>query len=122
MLLLAFAAVACAEWIDFGFDGLPSAEITVLESTPSGLVIELAVPGIEVNQIVQEGKVYHELSIPGTTPFASAEGYPSIPSLLNPVLPVLPLKKLCGQIWVFTPRLPCSLFHVTTPTILFHSQ
>ncbi|OPX31989.1 MAG: hypothetical protein B1H09_01495, partial [Gemmatimonadaceae bacterium 4484_173] len=81
VLLLAFAAVACAEWIDFGVDGLPSAEITVLESTPSGLVIELAVPGIDVNRIVRDGKVYHELSIPGTTPFASAEGYPSIPSL-----------------------------------------
>jgi hypothetical protein len=79
--LLLLAALASAEWVDFGMDGLPSAEITVLEATPTGLLVELVLPGIEVEQMVREGKVYHELSIPGTTPFASEEGWPSIPSM-----------------------------------------
>ncbi|MCK5035149.1 MAG: T9SS type A sorting domain-containing protein [Candidatus Sabulitectum sp.] len=81
LLLILVVAIAWADWVDFGMDGLPSAEITVLEATPSGMLIELVVPGIDINQITREGKIYHELSIPGTIPNTNAEGNPSIPSL-----------------------------------------
>ncbi len=80
-LLMILAAIAGAEWIDFGLDGLPSAEITVLEATPAGMLVELNVPGIEINRIAEEGRIYHELSIPGMIPNAAGEGHPSIPSL-----------------------------------------
>ncbi len=80
-MLIVLAAVAGAEWIDFGMDGLPAAEITVLESTPSEMLIELNVPGIEIDQITEEGKIYHELSIPGSIPNTTGEGHPSIPSV-----------------------------------------
>lgn len=81
LLLILVVAIAWADWVDFGMDGLPSAEITVLEATPSGMLVELVVPGIDINQITREGRIYHELSIPGTIPNTDAEGHPSIPSL-----------------------------------------
>ncbi|MCK5133288.1 MAG: T9SS type A sorting domain-containing protein [Candidatus Sabulitectum sp.] len=80
-LLLILVAAAGAEWIDFGLDGLPSAEIIILEATSTGMLVELNVPGIEINQRTREGSIYHELSIPGTIPNTSGEGHPSIPSL-----------------------------------------
>ncbi len=75
------AAIAAADWVDFGIDGIPSAEINVLESTVTGMVVELTTPGIEVNTIFRGGSVYHELSIPGAVPNTSGEGHPSIPSV-----------------------------------------
>ncbi len=81
LVLMALAAVASAEWIDLGVDGLPSGEVSVIEVTPSSMLLEITIPGIEVNQITREGTIYHELSIPGTTPNASGNGHPSIPSL-----------------------------------------
>ena len=80
-LLLLLVAIAGAEWIDFGMDGLPSAEITVLEATPTEMLIELNVPGIEINQITREGNIYHKLSIPGMIANTNGEGHPSIPSM-----------------------------------------
>jgi len=81
-ILLAFlAGVSAAEWVDLGFDGLPSAEITVLESTCHGMVVELVTPGLEVTRTIQGGSVYHQLSIPGSVPNAADAGHPSIPSV-----------------------------------------
>jgi len=78
---LLFTAVAAAEWIDFGVDGFLAAELTVIEATPSEILVEIVVPGMEVNRIVNDGTVYHELSIPGMIPNSAGEGHPSIPSM-----------------------------------------
>lgn len=74
-------SIAGAQWIDFGVDGLPSMEITVIETSSTGMLVELSVPGININQITREGKIYHELSIPGAIPNTAGEGHPSIPSI-----------------------------------------
>lgn len=81
LLLILMIAAAGAEWIDFGVDGLPSMEITVIETSSTGMLVELNVPGIDINQITREGKIYHELSIPGAIPNTAGEGHPSIPSI-----------------------------------------
>lgn len=81
VVIAVIAAAASAEWIDLGLDGLESAQINVIESTGSGMLVEIVTPGIEISQVFTEGNVYHELSIPGSIPNAGGEGHPSIPSI-----------------------------------------
>lgn len=81
ILIAILAAAAGADWIDFGAEGSSSAEINVLESDDSGMLVEIVTPGIEITQVFMEGSLFHQLSIPGSIPNAGGEGYPSIPSV-----------------------------------------
>jgi len=46
LVLMVISTALLAEWVDFGFSGLDHAAISVIESTPSSMIIEVEVPGI----------------------------------------------------------------------------
>lgn len=81
VILLVLAAFAAADWVGFGMDGVPSAELTVLESDASGMVIELVTPGMEVNPFYEQGILFHSMAVPGAVPNAGGDGHPAIPSV-----------------------------------------
>ena len=47
LVLMALVAAVSADWIDFGLDG-SAADLTILESTPNGMLLEVNLPGVEV--------------------------------------------------------------------------
>ncbi|HPF33794.1 MAG TPA: C25 family cysteine peptidase, partial [Candidatus Sabulitectum sp.] len=81
VLLLILASLAAADWVSFGMDGVPSAELTVLESDPSGMVVELVTPGMEVHPFYEGSILFHTLAVPGAVPNSGGDGHPSIPSV-----------------------------------------
>lgn len=70
-----------ADWVDFGIDGSEHAELRVLEATPSGMVIEITIPGVELITEEKYGAEYTVFDIPGATVTALAEGYPQLPNI-----------------------------------------
>ncbi|MBD3278702.1 MAG: hypothetical protein GF388_10410, partial [Candidatus Aegiribacteria sp.] len=82
VILLAFlAGFAAAEWIDLGLDGLQHAEISVVESSTSGMVLDVFVPGIQLTDMTQSGMDFTNLNIPGATMSAPEPGYPQLPKI-----------------------------------------
>jgi len=80
LVLMALVAAVSADWIDFGLDG-SAATLTVLESTPDGMLLEVNVPGVEILHDWENCIDYSILNIPGTTPSAIDEGYPMLPTV-----------------------------------------
>jgi len=55
---LSLTGTVFAEWIDFGLDGIDHATITLVESTPTGMVIDVEVPGISIVPSEMNGVTY----------------------------------------------------------------
>jgi len=84
ILILAFLILSgtlFAEWINFDCDGLDHATVSVIESTPSGMVIDVVVPRIGLTEITENGLTFSMLNIPGATMSALEPGYPQLPKL-----------------------------------------
>ena len=78
ILLTGFAA---AEWIDLGFDNLQHAEIVMVESSTSGMVLDVFVPSIRLTDVSRSGLDFTNLNIPGATMSAREPGYPQLPKI-----------------------------------------
>ena len=66
-ILLFLCGTMFAEWIDFGIEGIDHATLSVVESTPSGMIIDITIPGISITPSPENGINFSNLSIPGTT-------------------------------------------------------
>lgn len=80
-LVLLASTAAFSGWVDFGLDTGGAAGLELIESTPSGMIVELTLPGVEVTPVIEQGTEYSVLSLQGTTPNALAEGYPMLPKV-----------------------------------------
>ncbi|MCK5115848.1 MAG: hypothetical protein KAR44_04565, partial [Candidatus Aegiribacteria sp.] len=81
LILLILCGTLFADWIDFGLDAVDHATVTVIESTPSGMVIDVVIPGIGLTEIFENGLNFTILNIPGTTMSALEPGYPQLPKV-----------------------------------------
>ena len=68
------SAAMFADWIDFGFDAVDHATVTVIESTSSGMVVDVVIPGIDLTEAFENGLDFTILNIPGTTMSALEPG------------------------------------------------
>jgi len=80
-LTILLSATLFANWVDFGIDGTGQTELEVLEATPTGMVIEITIPGVQLITEDKFGTDYTIFNIPGATVTASAEGYPQLPNI-----------------------------------------
>jgi hypothetical protein len=64
-VLLILCGALFADWIDFGFDAVDHATITVIESTPSGMVIDVMIPGIGLTETSEDGLNFRQVSVCG---------------------------------------------------------
>lgn len=80
-VLLILCGTMFAEWIDFGIEGIDHATLSVVESTPSGMIIDITIPGISITPSPENGINFSNLSIPGTTITALEPGYPMFPKV-----------------------------------------
>jgi hypothetical protein len=80
LTLAIIASSAAARWIDFGMD-VTAATVEVVESTPTGMVLELTLPGVEILDRLENGVAYSVVNVPGTTPRAIDAGYPVLPTV-----------------------------------------
>jgi hypothetical protein len=78
-LLLVLVSMVTAEWVDFGTSDLDHANLEVVESTASGFVVEITLPGFQNNPVSENGMTFNALSVPALTPYADAEGAPMLP-------------------------------------------
>ncbi len=81
LVALLLPAMALAAWVDLGIEGTDHAVLEVVESTPTGMVVELTVPGIEMTEREEGGIDYTILGMPGATSTALDEGYPMFPKV-----------------------------------------
>jgi hypothetical protein len=79
LLLVAVASFSAAEWMDFGSGPGRSAQVNVLDVTPSAMEIEITVPGVTLSEISGGGMDFTAIGVPGATPTAPEPGYPSVP-------------------------------------------
>ncbi len=79
--LLILSGTIFAEWIDFGIEGIDHATLSVVESTPSGMIIDIAIPGISITFSPMNGINFSYLGIPGATITALEPGYPMFPKV-----------------------------------------
>ncbi len=80
-VLLILCGSMFAEWIDFGLDAVDHATVTVIESTPSSMVVDVQIPGIGLTEANESGLDFTILNIPGATMSALEPGYPQIPKV-----------------------------------------
>ncbi|RKZ09288.1 hypothetical protein DRQ25_07000, partial [Candidatus Fermentibacteria bacterium] len=80
-VLLILCGALFADWIDFGFNTLDHATVTVIESTPSGMVIDVMIPGIGLTETTEDGLDFTILNVPGMTISALEPGYPQLPKV-----------------------------------------
>ncbi len=80
-VLLILCGTMFADWIDFGIDGADHATLTVVESTPTGMLIDVVVPGIGLTEVFENGLDFTILNIPGTTMTTLEPGYPQLPKM-----------------------------------------
>ncbi len=81
LVLLILCGTMFADWIDFGLDAVDHATITVIESSPSGMVVDVVIPGIDLTETFENGLDFTILNIPGTTMSALEPGYPQLPKV-----------------------------------------
>ncbi len=77
--LLSLSILALADWVDFGARDIDHATISVIESTPTGMVVDVVIPGIYLTETSENGLDFSILSIPGATMSALEPGYPQLP-------------------------------------------
>lgn len=80
-VLLILCGTIFANWIDFGTDGVDHATLTVVESTPTGMVIDVVIPGIGLTETFENGLDFTILNAPGMTMSALEPGYPQLPKV-----------------------------------------
>lgn len=80
-VLLIVCGALFADWIDFGFNAVDHATVTVIESTPSGMVIDIMIPGIGLTEASEDGLDFTILNVPGMTISALEPGYPQLPKV-----------------------------------------
>ncbi len=81
LVLFSLTALTFARWIDFGNDAVDHASISVIESSPTGMVIDVAIPGIGLTETSENGLDFTILNIPGATMSALEPGYPQLPKV-----------------------------------------
>ncbi|MCK5064754.1 MAG: T9SS type A sorting domain-containing protein, partial [Candidatus Fermentibacteraceae bacterium] len=81
LVLLILCGTMFAEWIDFGIDGIDHATISVVESTPTGMILDITIPGISIIPSAVNDVNFSNLSIPGATITALEPGYPQFPKV-----------------------------------------
>ena len=67
LVLLILCGTVFAEWIDFGYDAVDHSTISVIESTPAGMVIDVVIPCIGLTLTFENGLYFVILNIPGAT-------------------------------------------------------
>jgi hypothetical protein len=80
-LLIVIVGTAFSEWVDFGMDEVDHAIVSIVESNPDGMIIDVTVPGIGLSEITESGLDFTMLNIPGATMSALEPGYPQLPKV-----------------------------------------
>jgi len=81
LAILLLIASASADYIDFGTGEGVSSTVELIESSPSGMTIEITVPGVETTLLTQSGIGFTCIGSPGTTLSAFEPGFPAMPKL-----------------------------------------
>ncbi len=79
LLMVCLAAMAAAEWIDFGTTDRGNASLEVVEYSTTGFTVEITLPGFSNLMETQNGMAFNSLSVPSMTPYAEFEGAPMLP-------------------------------------------
>ena len=80
IIIFTLAFSVSAEWVDFGIDG-SAAHLTLLESSATGMILELEIPGVELISETVNGVEYTHFNIPACTPTSEGEGCPTLPKV-----------------------------------------
>jgi len=79
IVLLVLFSMAAAEWVDFGISDLNHADLEVVECTASGFIVDITLPGFQNSSVSEAGMTFNSISVPALTPYADAEGAPTLP-------------------------------------------
>ena len=81
VFLLSLSMLALANWVDFGAQNIEQATVSVVESTPTAMVVDVVIPGISLTETSENGLDFSILNIPGATMSAMEPGYPQLPKV-----------------------------------------
>ena len=79
LLTMCIAAVAAAEWIDFGITDRGNASLEVVEYSTTGFTVDVTLPGFSNTIESENGITFNSLGVPSMTPYAEFEGAPMLP-------------------------------------------
>ena len=78
--LLLVAAGGQAAWLSAGGQQ-GAARVTIIEQGITGTTFEVEVPGIEVTPVLEDGRQYNRVEVPGQVMAILEEGRPQVPKV-----------------------------------------